>query len=610
MHRFRITVCVMMSVVFSSVLRANDVNTGGQVGIVRTLSSYTLGKTGLHAGGSFRFATEMDYVEGPDGKGRVVKIGSTGARAPVSQQKNPFLYTGDVFCAYGLLSFLDVSLDMPIYFDVTGWDEDMAGAGDLELSLKMANPFQKENTFYPQAYYLKMIFPTGQDRGFFPRHAYYLKNDEKASDPFTAGAVLFNPMILWTFDFEKLSALVPIQLHLNFGGIMATHREGSTAFIAAIGMTYTPIPLLTIFAEVAGESRVKYYSDVLDASAINNDPFWLSPGIRFNLPLGFYATLAGDIGLSDGDSEARANWERNDFAYSTKGTPLYGLQLSLGWSGILKEGDRDNDGIIDKKDGCPQEAEDRDGFKDDDGCPDPDNDNDGFIDSQDRCPDSAGTDGGCPVYDTDKDGITNDVDKCPQEEEDKDEFQDDDGCPDNDNDNDGVSDFADNCPNITEDLDGFEDADGCPDLDNDGDGVLDAEDKCPGVKGLPDNNGCPKTKEISRGKLILSGVTFQAGKAVLTSNSFTILDQVYESLVEWPEVKLEIQGHTDNMGNNMTNLKLSQKRADAVKMYLVKKGIPSERLRSVGYGEEFPVADNHTAEGREKNRRVELRRID
>ena len=128
--------------------------------------------------------------------------------------------------------------------------------------------------------------------------------------------------------------------------------------------------------------------------------------------------------------------------------------------------------------------------------------------------------------------------------------------------------------------------------------------------GLPDNGGCPKTKEISRGKLILSGVTFQAGKAVLTTNSYTILDQVYESLAEWPEVKLEIQGHTDNMGNSMTNLKLSQQRADAVKTYFVQKGISSERLRSVGYGEEFPIADNHIADGREKNRRVELRRID
>ncbi|MBN1575293.1 MAG: OmpA family protein [Chitinispirillaceae bacterium] len=609
MHRFRMIACVTAATLFSSALRANDVNTGGQVGIVRTLSSSTLGKTGLHLGGAFRFATERDYVAGPDGKGSVEAISGQGVRTPVNRE-NPSLFTGDVFCAYGILPFLDISLDMPVYYDITGWGEDMAGAGDLELALKMVYPFQKENALFSHAYYVKTLFPTGSnDRGYFPRHAYYLSNGS-CRNPFTADAVFFNPMIVWTFDFEKISRLVPLQLHMNFGGIIAAQRKGSSAFLAAIGLMYTPVQAVTFFAEIAGESRVKYYSDNFDGTEINNDPLWITPGIRWNLPLGFYATLAGDIGLSDNDAQLRTNLARDGFAYSTKGTPRYGIQLSFGWSGILREDDRDGDAIIDKNDSCPKEAEDRDGFKDDDGCPDPDNDGDGFVDAQDRCPDSFGTDGGCPVYDTDNDGITDDQDKCPQEAEDKDGFQDNDGCPEADNDNDGVVDTKDNCPDVTEDLDGFEDGDGCPDTDNDGDGVQDAEDKCPGVKGLPDNNGCPKTKEISRGKLILSGVTFQAGKAILTVNSYTILDQVYESLVEWPEVKLEIQGHTDNRGNNMSNLKLSQLRADAVKIYLVQKGVQSDRLRSVGYGEEFPVADNHTAEGREKNRRVELRRID
>jgi hypothetical protein len=101
------------------------------------------------------------------------------------------------------------------------------------------------------------------------------------------------------------------------------------------------------------------------------------------------------------------------------------------------------------------------------------------------------------------------------EAEDKDGFEDDDGCPDLDNDKDGILDANDLCPDKPEDLDGFEDSDGCPELDNDGDGVVDSLDKCPGVKGLPTNDGCPKTQEIQRGKLILAGVTFMSGKAVL-----------------------------------------------------------------------------------------------
>jgi len=215
-----------------------------------------------------------------------------------------------------------------------------------------------------------------------------------------------------------------------------------------------------------------------------------------------------------------------------------------------------------------------------------------------------------PGADADGDGLTGDHDLCPQLAEDYDAFEDNDGCPDEDNDNDGVADTNDRCPNRAEDLDGFEDDDGCPDFDNDGDGIGDAEDRCPGIKGIPDLAGCPKTKEIPRGKLVLSGVGFQPDNAELTADSYAVLDRIAEALAEWTNVKLEIQGHTDNLGNDMTNLNLSQRRADRVKRYLVEKGIDEKRLRAVGYGAEFPVADNHTIEGRTRNRRVELRRID
>jgi outer membrane protein OmpA-like peptidoglycan-associated protein len=600
---------ILLTAAMSAALTANDVCTGGQTGVVRALSASTLGKTGLHAGGAFMGAAQTDYVAGPGGSGEVELISGNGSREAVNGRTMPLLLSGDIYCAYGLFPFLDISIDMPFYYDKTGWENNVAGAGDLEVAAKMAYPFQKDDAFFTHAYYLKAIFPTGQtDRGYFPRHAYYLQEGDNAA-PYTADAVLFNPMLVWTLDFAKLSPKAPFQLDFNFGGVIA-RKKSSSVLSAAVALSYTPASPVTLFVEVSGESRVRYYTEYFDEKAMNNDPLRLSPGVRLNLPHGFYATLAGDIGLSENSTAVRTAWERNQAAYSTYAIPRYGAQILLGWSAILHEDDRDNDGIIDKKDACPLEAEDRDNFKDDDGCPDNDNDNDGIVDSQDRCPDSAGTDGGCPVYDADGDEIKDAVDKCAHAAEDVDGFEDLDGCPDPDNDNDGVVDAKDACPAKAEDLDGFEDGDGCPDLDNDGDGVADAEDKCPGVRGLPDNGGCPKTKEISRGKLILNGVTFTPGKAVLTTNSYTILDNVYESLAEWKEVKLEIQGHTDNMGNSMTNLKLSQLRADAVKAYLMRKGIAGDRLRSVGYGEEFPIADNNTADGREKNRRVELRRID
>jgi outer membrane protein OmpA-like peptidoglycan-associated protein len=604
MRSYSGTFYVLIIFLLISPVRANDVNTGGQKGVVRTLSAYTFGKTGINVGGSYRVATEMEYVKGKDGKG-----GITSANGKSLSRENPFLMTGDIYCAYGILSFLDAGIDLPVYYDVTGWGEKKSGVGDLNLSLKMANPFQKENAFFSHAYYFKVIFPTGvSNAGFFPRHSYFL-DDSVGNYAFSADAFFFNPAMAWTFDFSRIVKDVQLQLHVNFGGVIAEKKRNS-AVIAAVGVEYTPVPLLTLFAEVAGESRVKFYNQVFDIHTINNDPLWITPGVKFNIPSGFYALLAADIGISDNSSDLYVNWKRQGYTYSTKATPAYGVHFSFGVNGILIKPDSDDDGFYDDDDNCPQAAEDRDGFQDSDGCPDLDNDNDGYSDAKDRCPDSAGPDGGCPVYDSDKDGIDNKVDRCPSEAEDPDGFQDNDGCPDADNDADGVVDPKDNCPEKAEDLDGYDDGDGCPDLDNDGDGVSDAEDKCPGVRGLPENSGCPKTKEISRGKLVLSGVTFQTGKALLTSNSYTILDQVYESLVEWPEVKLEIQGHTDNLGNDKANLTLSQQRADEVKMYLINKGINSSRLRSVGYGEEFPIADNHTPQGREKNRRVELRRID
>jgi outer membrane protein OmpA-like peptidoglycan-associated protein len=120
----------------------------------------------------------------------------------------------------------------------------------------------------------------------------------------------------------------------------------------------------------------------------------------------------------------------------------------------------------------------------------------------------------------------------------------------------------------------------------------------------------PVAIEIPREGLVLRGVNFQSGKAILTPSSYDALDKVYSSLREWPEVKLEIQGHTDNVGKPDANLKLSQQRANTVMKYFLEKGVPNDRLKAVGYGMERPIEDNSTPAGREANRRVELKRFD
>jgi OmpA-OmpF porin, OOP family len=272
--------------------------------------------------------------------------------------------------------------------------------------------------------------------------------------------------------------------------------------------------------------------------------------------------------------------------------------------------DRDGDGVKNALDGAPLAAEDRDGYEDADGVAEPDNDGDGVLDGADGCPVVKGSveNKGCPDVDTDKDGLVDARDRCPGSAEDADGFQDLDGCPDPDNDGDGVLDETDRCPLVK----GEAKDRGCPPADADSDGVVDSSDNCPTEAGVKENSGCPASKKqlvvLTGDKLqILEKVYFDTGKATIQSRSNALLDNVAQVLAAHPELTLiQIEGHTDNVGKPETNKKLSQGRADAVKVYLTKKAIDGARLRSVGFGAEKPAAPNDTPAGRDANRRVEF----
>ena len=276
--------------------------------------------------------------------------------------------------------------------------------------------------------------------------------------------------------------------------------------------------------------------------------------------------------------------------------------------------DRDGDGILDNVDKCPDQPEDRDGWQDEDGCPDPDNDDDGILDLADKCPTEAGpmTNFGCPVTDKDGDGIPDDKDKCPNEPEDKDGYQDDDGCPDLDNDGDGIPDAQDKCPNQAEDKDGFQDEDGCADLDNDDDTVLDDKDECPNQAGPPENKGCPKKYAlvtVTKEKIeIKKQIKFATGSSkIVGAESQAILRDVAQALKDNQQIKkVRIEGHTDSVGDDVMNLKLSQDRANSVRTALLALGIDPARMEAVGFGETKPIASNSTASGRQENRRTEF----
>lgn len=216
--------------------------------------------------------------------------------------------------------------------------------------------------------------------------------------------------------------------------------------------------------------------------------------------------------------------------------------------------------------------------------------------------------------DRDGDGILDTMDACPNEAEDRDGFGDDDGCPDFDNDRDGIPDARDQCPNEPEDPDGFADDDGCPESDNDNDGMIDSLDQCPNAPGPQSTGGCPRVYdnvELTGDAIrIQQQVHFEQDRAVIRPVSYSILNVVAQVLSDYPDTAVEVQGHTDSVGNDAYNLELSQARADSVRAYLIERGIASARLTARGYGETRPIESNRTSRGRAINRRVEFVRTD
>lgn len=255
--------------------------------------------------------------------------------------------------------------------------------------------------------------------------------------------------------------------------------------------------------------------------------------------------------------------------------------------------DTDGDGIPDKEDTCPDQA----GLAQFQGCPD--SDADGLPDREDECPQQAGLLAfkGCP--DTDGDGIQDKEDACPTQAGPA-AFQ---GCPDSDGD--GLPDNQDRCP----DKPGPRENKGCPYADQDGDGVPDKEDDCPFTPGPKTNRGCPEIPKEQKRILDMAfrNLEFETAKAVIREKSFPYLDTLAQLLIDNPTYKLKISGHTDNQGKLEYNMRLSKERAEAVRNYLVSRGVSADRFIVEYFGPLRPIASNATPEGRARNRRVEMK---
>jgi len=270
------------------------------------------------------------------------------------------------------------------------------------------------------------------------------------------------------------------------------------------------------------------------------------------------------------------------------------LQTSLGL--VIKFGgtDTDGDGVYDKFDDCIDVP----GLVAFNGCPD--SDGDGIKDSEDACPNEAGLAimNGCP--DSDGDGIADKDDACPNAKGTKENK----GCPDSDGD--GVVDKDDKCVSQA----GPAANAGCPWPDTDGDSILDKDDKCPNEAGVASEGGCPEiiSNEAQMGmNSFAKAILFHTEKATFKAGVTKELDGMLAIMNKFPLSEFAVKGYTDTTGSVSGNLKLSDKRANAVKNYLVENGIDASRLTAKGYGQDSPIDTNDTRAGRTNNRRVEVK---
>ena len=371
-------------------------------------------------------------------------------------------------------------------------------------------------------------------------------------------------------------------------GVTVTYFQGMNPHIDFAGSLGFAFARINLPNKPSTSSKMLLEADASFNFKMFPDNYLLSPyliagvgGSRYGSSYGAFLPLGGGLKLNILEEASVFTTFQYRIPLTTE-TNNYHFVASFGIAGIIGSrkpepkpiepppADRDGDGIIDLQDQCPDVP----GLAAYKGCPIPDTDGDGLNDSTDKCPTVAGTAKyeGCPVPDTDSDGINDEADKCPS-------------------------------------VAGVERYQGCPVPDTDNDGVNDEEDKCPTVPGIAANNGCPEIRQevVERINYASKNIFFITGSSKLSSKSYPALDEVAKILGENTAVKLSIEGHTDNVGKAEYNQKLSEDRAASVKAYLVSKGVDEARLNAAGFGLTQPVADNKTAAGRAKNRRVELK---
>lgn len=490
------------------------------------------------------------------------------------------------FGAYAVTRFLDVGIDLPFTVlqtngfqrleDETGFVAKRpaaAGMGDVRIVARI-QLFDEHHFPVSVAAIGEFRIPTGAEKSFLGGRGLLLSPRLVAEKTFWRKLRLVAQAgyRLRTAPGQYLNLYVGDELTFGAGGSFETPLDWPL-----------PVPFPVLYAEVvvATPSRAPF---TFDGSTSLKTSAELLVGGRTRLTdrLELTAGVGKGLGLRSG--------------YGRTGIRVFAM---VGYHdrkqpALFARKDSDGDGILDYQDLCPDVP----GLPVYNGCPD--TDADGIPDPDDRCPEIAGLAEHQGCVDTDGDGLADPDDGCPEligpiEQR---------GCPDSDGDS--VADDQDFCPDVA----GPAELDGCP--DKDGDGIPDVQDECPDEAGPPSTDGCPLLDEplviFEEGEFVIRGtILFDSGRASIKSQSFRLLDDTAQILEENPEVeKVYIDGHTDSAGKASTNLSLSQRRAQSVVEYLVKKGIAVRRLEARGFGEQRPIAENDTALGRAKNRRVEF----
>ena len=472
--------------------------------------------------------------------------------------------SAEVVASVGLLSWLELGFAIPFTGYQTGEPglptQSIASSGlqDPRVHAKFEIVSAKRAGGFGMAFVPEMTLPFGDDQAFLG-----------------AGGITGHPQMVfdlhtdWLLGFRiGTAAGVRIRPDVEIGNLAlsheATYRLGAGLAILKVGQTK-----LDAIGEFYGTTQLtEFVSDTARSPLIGVVGLKNYTDVDYGHQL--ITTFGVGVGLNRG----------------------YGAPDYQGMVGVMYRrwlSDRDGDGIYDDEDYCPEDPEDKDGFEDANGCPDPDNDKDGIPDVSDRCPSFP---------------------------EDIDQYKDLDGCPDPDNDRDQILDKDDKCPNVPEDLDGIQDEDGCPEDDSDTDGIPDAQDRCPyekeTINGVEDDDGCPdegksSIEVTSKSIRITQKIFFELNSARIDSESYIILNQVALSMKANPQIgKIRIEGHADERGSDDYNLLLTQKRAESVMQYLVDRGVAPERLEAVGYGEMRPLILESNDSAWELNRRVEF----